>query len=211
MACKSYYLTAISTGCGTNMPSVRRILVGKFESVDIKHNMASSVAADYADVNVQMKADGTTPVQDLDGKKVIKDINNVSQPVAGDEWVEFQFRKNTCSADSEMTINDNGSSYWTNSLNMVFAKQDWQKRLAIQALASGDCSAVYEDGNGNWWFIGLDNPVTIATATATTGTAVADSNEYQLTMSEESAILPIPLNAENAATIISKLDGTYQG
>lgn len=208
MACTAYYLTGINTSCGSNKPSIRRIIVGEFGSAAIKHDMASQTASDYADVTIQMKADGTTPVTDSDGRHVIQDIINVSAPAEGHEWVEFLFRKNTCSASSEMTVNDNGSHYFTNSINMVFAKQDWEKRLAIQALASGDCSVVYEDGNGNWWMIGLDDAVTLSTATADTGTAVGDSNQYELTMSEESGVLPIPLNAQNAQTIVNTLLGS---
>lgn len=207
MACKSYYLTAIKTACGSNIPSIKRILVGEFGSTTIKHDMASQTAGDYADVNIQMKADGTTPVVDLDERHIIQDIINCSAPTEGHEWVEFEFRKNTCSADSTLTVNDNGSSYWTNAINMVFARQDWQKRLAIQALASGDCSVIYEDGNGNYWMLGLDEPVTLTTGSATTGTAVSDSNQYELTMSEDSAILPVPLNAQHAQTIVDTLLG----
>jgi hypothetical protein len=106
-----------------------------------------------------------------------------------------------------MTVNDNGSHYFTNTLNMVFARQDWQKRLAIQALASGDCSVIYEDGNGNYWMLGLDEPVTLTTASSDTGTAVGDSNQYTLAMSEDSAILPVPINAANVTTIVNKLLG----
>jgi len=206
-ACTAYYLTGIQTSCNSNKPSIRRILVGEFGSTTIKHDMGSQTAGDYADVTIQMKADGTTPVTDSDERHIIKDIINVSAPAEGHEWVEFLFRKNTCSASSEMTTNDNGTFYWTNSINMVFAKQDWEKRLAIQALASGDCSVIYEDGNGNWWMLGLDDAVSLTTATANTGTALGDNNQYELTMSEESAILPVPLNAQNAQTIVTTLLG----
>jgi hypothetical protein len=121
------------------------------------------------------------------------------------EWVEFSFRKNTCSAGSEMTSNDNGTYYWTNSVNMLFSKQDADKRIAIQALASGDCSVIYQDGNGNYWMIGLDDPVSLTSASATTGTAVGDNNQYELTMSEEAAVMPIPLKADQAEAIITAL------
>jgi hypothetical protein len=61
------------------------------------------------------------------------------------------------------------------------------------------------DGNGNYWMIGLDEPVNLSTASATTGTAVSDSNQYELTLSEESPILPIPILASVAETIIETL------
>ena len=205
MACTSYKLSKIETSCGSNIPSIKKMWVGAFESAVIKHDMASETAGDYADVDILM--DGADPVTDADGNKIIVDIKNAALATGADEWVEFAFRKNTCSADSEMTVNDNGSHYFTNSVNMVFARQDSAKRLNIQALASGDCSVIYQDGNNNYWFIGLDQPVNLTTATATTGTAVGDSNQYDLVLAEESAIMPVPVLASVAETIISTLTG----
>lgn len=205
MACTSYKLTKIETSCGSNIPSIKKMWVGAFESAAIKHNMASEKAADYEDVDILM--DGANPVTDADGNKIITGIKNAALATGADNWVEFAFRKNTCSADTEMTVNDNGSHYFTNSVNMVFARQDAAKRLNIQALASGDCSVIYQDGNNNYWFIGLDQPVNLTTATATTGTAVGDSNQYDLVLAEESAIMPVPVLASVAETIISTLTG----
>lgn len=206
MACTSYYLTGITTSCGSNIPSIKKIWVGKFDSAVIKHDMASATAGDYADVDIQMDgADTPAPVVDADGLHIIADIKNAALADGADPWVEFQFRKNTCSASSEMTVNDNGSHYFTNSLNMVFARQDTAKRLNVQALASGDCSAIYQDGNNNYWFIGLDQPVNLTSASANTGTAVGDSNQYDLVLSEDSAIMPIPILASAAEDIIDTL------
>lgn len=208
MACTSYKLTQITTSCGSNIPSIKKMWVGAFESAVIKHDMASATEADYADVDILMDGASTpAPVLDADGNKIIVDIKNAALATGADEWVEFAFRKNTCSADTEMTVNDNGSHYFTNSVNMVFARQDSAKRLNIQALASGDCSVIYQDGNNNYWFIGLDQPVNLTTATATTGTAVGDSNQYDLVLAEESAIMPVPVLASVAETIISTLTG----
>lgn len=174
MACTPYKLTAISTSCGSNVPSIKKIWVGAFES------------ATWTTANV-------TGVTDADGNPVIEKVTAATLNCNEDAWVEFAFKKNTCSASSEMTVNDNGSHYFTNSVNMVFAKQDNGKRLAVQALASGDCSVIYQDGNNNYWLIGYDSPVSLNTATATTGTTVSDSNQYELTMSEESGILPLAI------------------
>lgn len=208
MACTSYKLSKIETSCGSNIPSIKKMWVGAFESAVIKHDMASATEADYADVDILMDGASTpAPVLDADGNKIIVDIKNAALATGADEWVEFAFRKNTCSADTEMTVNDNGSHYFTNSVNMVFARQDSAKRLNIQALASGDCSVIYQDGNNNYWFIGLDQPVNLTTATATTGTAVGDSNQYDLVLAEESAIMPVPVLASVAETIISTLTG----
>lgn len=206
MACTPYQLSAITTACGSNVPSIKKIWVGAFGSADIKHSITSATAGDYADVDLLDDGESTpTLITDEDGKHIIVDIKSAALASGADKWVEFSFRKNTCSVGSEMTLNDNGTYYWTNTLNMLFSKQDSAKRLAIQALASGDCSAIYQDGNGNYWMIGLDDPVNLSSASATTGTAVGDNNQYELAMSEEAAVMPIPLLASAAETIIAAL------
>ena len=206
MACTPYKLSAITTACGSNVPSIKKIWVGAFGSADIKHSITSATAGDYADVDLLDDGESSpTLITDEDGKHIIVDIKSAALASGADKWVEFSFRKNTCSVGSEMTLNDNGTYYWTNTLNMLFSKQDSAKRLAIQALASGDCSAIYQDGNGNYWMIGLDDPVNLSSASATTGTAVGDNNQYELAMSEEAAVMPIPLLASAAETIIAAL------
>lgn len=197
MACKSIKLSAITTSCGSNVPSLKNIWVGAFDSVDWTFS--------YVQVPDPENPQQTIDYVDEDGNKVIETITGATLKTGADAFVEFGFRKNTCSASSEMTVNDNGSHYFTNGINMVFAKQDAAKRLSIQALASGDCTAVYKDGNNNVWVIGVDAEATLATATATTGTAVSDNNQYELTLQEVAGIMPIPVNASNVDTVIEAL------
>jgi hypothetical protein len=176
MSCRPYQISTIATSCGSNIPSIKKLWIGAFES------------ATFTVSNV-------TGVTDADGNPVIEKVTSAVLNCNEDAWVEFQFKRNTCSATSEMTVNDNGSHYYTNSVNLVFAKQDASKRLSIQALASGDCACIYLDGNGNYWLLGYENPVSLTSASAATGTSVSDSNQYDLVLSEEAGILPIPVIA----------------
>ena len=76
---------------------------------------------------------------------------------------------------------------------MVFAKQNVAKRLAVQALVSGECSAIVEDNNQNFWLVGYQNSVSATTTSATTGTAVGDSNQYTVAIAAVEGYLPIPI------------------
>lgn len=175
MKCVPYQLSAIQTSCGSNIPSIKQMLIGNFGSVTPTYKYV-------------------TGVTDFDGNQIVESVENLTLDATTPEhWVEYAFRKNTCSASSEMTINDNGSHYFTNALNMVFAKQDTNKRLNIEAIASGDCHAIYLDGNGKYWLMNLDAEVTLTTATANTGTAVGDSNQYELVLSQDAATMPIEI------------------
>ena len=197
MACKSYKLTTIQTSCGSNIPSIKKMWIGQFESVTATLNYVQETVEDPDNPGTYIQQDYLDP----DGNKVIESISGLTLDTTNyDYWVEFQFKKNTCSASTEMTINDNGSHYFTNALNMVLAKQDNAKRLNIQSIASGDCACVYVDGNGIYWMIGLNDSVTLTTASATTGTTISDSNQYDLVLSEDSATMPIQIVGNPSAT-----------
>ena len=189
MKCVPYQLSSITTSCGSNIPSIKQMWIGNF----------GSVTPTYTYV---------TGVTDADGNQVIESVKGLALDNTTPEyWVEYAFRKNTCSASSEMTINDNGSHYFTNALNMVFAKQDTNKRLNIEAIASGDCSCIYLDGNGKYWIMNLDAEVTLTTATANTGTAVGDSNQYELVLSQDAATMPIEIVGDDTHTPKSIVEG----
>lgn len=189
MKCVPYQLSSITTSCGSNIPSIKQMWIGNF----------GSVTPTYTYV---------TGATDADGNQIIESVKSLALDNTTPEyWVEYAFRKNTCSASSEMTINDNGSHYFTNALNMVFAKQDTNKRLNIEAIASGDCHAIYLDGNGKYWLMNLDAEVTLTTATANTGTAVGDSNQYELVLSQDAATMPIEIVGDETHTPKSIVEG----
>lgn len=209
MACKSYKLTTIQTSCGSNIPSIKKMWIGQFESVTPALNYVQETVAnpDYDPEDQGSQQYIQQPYVDPDGNKVIESITGLTlDDTKYDYWVEFQFRKNTCSASTEMTINDNGTHYFTNALNMVLAKQDTAKRLNIQSIASGDCACIYMDGNGKYWMIGLNDPVTLTSASANTGTAVGDSNQYELVLSEDAATMPIEIVGAEGTPAVTPQD-----
>lgn len=190
MACVSY-LTGFSTSCGSNLPSIKKLWIGAFESATFTYSY---------------QQDGDSQdILDVDGNKIIESVTGATLATGADAWVEFQFRKNSSEMTTEMTVNDNGSHYYTNGANLVFAKIDNTKRLALQATASGECSMIILDSNNQYWLIGAENAVSATTLSATTGVAVGDSNQYSVTLSAEEATMPILISAANAQTIITTL------
>ena len=184
MACTTT-LTSISTSCGANMASIKKLWIGGFESATFTFD----------------KQTGAGP----DGSDVIEDVSAAVLGAGADSWVEFQFKKNTGEMTTEMTRSDNGSYYFTNAANLVFAKQDAAKRLALQAVASGECAMIVQDSNNIYWLIGSDSAVTATTVSATTGVAVGDSNQYTVTLSADEPYMPVPLLASAVETIIAAL------
>jgi hypothetical protein len=184
MACTTT-LTSISTSCGANLASIKKLWIGGFESATFTYDVETGVGPD--------------------GTDVIEDVKTAVLKANEAAWVEFAFKKNTSELTSELTVNDNGSHYYTNSVNLVFAKIDNTKRLAIEATASGECSMIVLDNNGQYWLIGGEVAVTATSMSATTGVAVGDSNQYSLTLSADESQMPVVLDPTNVDTIISAL------
>ena len=192
MACTTY-LTGFSTSCGSNLPSIKKLHVGTFESGTFTYTYQQNSEAQ--------------DVLDADGNKIIEAVSGATLKSGADKWVEFQFRKNSSSMDTEMTVNDNGSHYYTNSATCTFAKIENSKRLALQSVASGECTMIIVDSNNQTWLIGADNPVSLTTLSGSTGTAIGDSNQYSVTLSAEEPTMPILIEADQAQTIINTLLG----
>ena len=196
MACTTY-LTGFSTSCGSNLPSIKKLYIGTFESSTFTYTYQQNSESQ--------------DVLDADGNKIIEAVSGATLKSGADKWVEFQFRKNSSSMDTEMTVNDNGSHYYTNSATCTFAKIENSKRLALQSVASGECSMIIVDSNNQTWLVGADNPVSLTTLSGSTGTAIGDSNQYSVTLSAEEPTMPLLIEADQAQTIIDTLTGVTPG
>ena len=192
MACTTY-LTGFSTSCGSNLPSIKKLYVGTFESSTFTYTYQQNSESQ--------------DVLDADGNKIIEAVSGATLKSGADKWVEFQFRKNSSSMDTEMTVNDNGSHYYTNSATCTFARIDNSKRISLEAVGSGECTMIIVDSNNQTWLIGSENPVSLTTLSGSTGTAIGDSNQYSVTLSAEEAHMPLLIESDQAQTIINTLTG----
>ena len=192
MACTTY-LTGFATSCGSNLPSIKKLYIGTFESAKFTYTYQQNGEAQ--------------DVLDADGNKIIEAVSGATLKSGADKWVEFQFRKNSSSMDTEMTVNDNGSHYYTNSATCTFARIDNSKRLSLESVASGECTMIIVDSNNQTWLIGADNPVSLTTLSASTGTAIGDSNQYSVTLSADERTMPLLIADDQAQTVINTLTG----
>ena len=196
MACTTY-LQGFATSCGSNLPSIKKLYVGTFESSTFTYTYQQNSESQ--------------DVLDADGNKIIEAVSGATLKSGADKWVEFQFRKNSSSMDTEMTVNDNGSHYYTNSATCTFARIDNSKRLSLESVASGECSMIIVDSNNQTWLIGSENPVSLTTLSASTGTAIGDSNQYSVTLAAEERTMPLLIEADQAQTVIDTLTGVTPG
>ena len=196
MACTPKYLTSIATSCGSNLPSIKSLWIGQFYSATFTYTYLQN---------------GSQNVTDEDGNPIIETVSGATLKEGSKPWVIFNFKKNTGELTSEMTVNDNGSHYYTNGVNLVFARIDNGKRLSLEAVASGECTMIVLDSNNQYWLIGAENSVAMTTLSASTGVAVGDSNAYNVTISADEANMPLLIEADQAQTIINTLTTVTPG
>ena len=196
MACVPKYLTSIATSCGSNLPSIKSLWIGQFDSASWTYTYLQ---------------EGSQNVTDDDGNPIIETVSGATLKEGSKPWVIFNFKRNTGELTSEMTVNDNGSHFYTNGVNLVFAKIDNGKRLSLEAVSSGECTMIVLDSNNQYWLIGAENSVAMTTLSATTGVAVSDSNAYNVTISADEAHMPLLIEADQAQTIINTLTTVTPG
>jgi hypothetical protein len=158
MACTT--LEAIIKGCDNNIGSITKIYINDMSEVTID------------------------PATDIDFALWLIEAITVSSP-----FLEFEFRRNTSNYTEEAAIDlINGSSFVTQTINLMFHRREGEKSRAIKILGEGqrDLSVIVLDGNGKYWY--FENVQVTAYAEGS-GTAKADGSKYSLTLVAENEAL----------------------
>ena len=123
---------------------------------------------------------------------------------SGAAFVTYKLRKNTGSLVNTYNISEeNGTTFVRSELTLVFHKMDTSKRLEISALAIGNMAMIVKDANGKYWFLGKDEPVTMASGTSQSGTAKGDKNGYDAVFACEGKQEPWEVTAAAMATLLA--------
>lgn len=139
--------------------------------------------ANYGDVNIEVSGDKITG------------ITGTFKP--------FEFRKQTGSMTSTLNVDETaGINYVSTELNLVFTKMETAKRIEIAALAKGQLAVIVEDSNGLFWYLGEDDYVSASAGSANTGQNKGDSNNYSITLKDESDSFPKEVDASVIAGLL---------
>ena len=173
MACSLNTLAGIAGACESNQGGIIEVYINHFDQVE--------------DVTVESDK-----------------ITTVTLKTSGEKFHKYNFKRNTGSLTSTYTIDPaNGVNFVTSDLTLVFAKQDTAKRIEISALALDDLVVIVKDANLRYWYLGKDEPVQASAATAQTGTARTDGNNYSITLQDTSLTLPYEVDAAAIATLLA--------
>ena len=112
---------------------------------------------------------------------------------------DFYIRRNTSNFTEDSTIDlVNGSSFVTQTINLVFHRREAAKSRAIKILGSGQqyLTAIILDANGLYWYF----PYLQVSATAEgSGVSRADGSKYSVTLLAENEFLAYEVNMSSGA------------
>jgi hypothetical protein len=127
----------------------------------------------------------------LDASEVVTVING---PASGDLYT-YELPTQTGSFEETINFNrDNGTVFYTQTVNVMLQKLSSAKRLELQNVATARVIVFVEDTNGNWWAVGYEYGADLSTGTAATGTVLGDMNGYTLAFTHEAAKRAYKLN-----------------
>jgi hypothetical protein len=119
-----------------------------------------------------------------------------------DQFVPFEFRRNTGMYTEEAAIDlVNGSSFYTQTVTLMFHRREAAKSKAIKILGEGqrDLALVVGDANGKYWYF----PTAQLTAVAEgSGTSKADGSKYSISFISENENLAYEVDAAIIPNII---------
>jgi len=120
----------------------------------------------------------------LDANEIVTAING---PASGDLYT-YELPTQTGSFEETINFNrDNGTVFYTQTVNVMLQKLSSAKRLELQNVATARVIVFVEDTNGNWWAVGYEYGADLSTSTAATGAVLGDMNGYTLAFVHEAA------------------------
>lgn len=131
------------------------------------------------------------------------DADDIIDTVTSTEtFYTFKFRPQTASYNEELTKSlENGTTFWTQTLTMIFAKIDAAKRNNMLLLAGTSMHVIVETQNGDYWWLGLANGADVSANTSGAGQAYGDLNGYNLTITGLEPVLAHQLSTAAFGTL----------
>jgi len=158
----------------------------------------------------------TLTVNEVDGAPASGDGTVTALTMdASKSFMKFETLRNSISFEQPSSINlENGSTFYTHTIQFTIPKQDVSKRNKIYQLAAGQQKVlvIVKDMNGNYWLSGVQSDgstalaLQVSVANAMTGKAKSDMNGYDVTLTAELNTLAFSLSSTLATAVIT--DGT---
>jgi hypothetical protein len=129
-------------------------------------------------------------------------IDTIALTAPANTYTEFEIRRNTGSYTEEAAIDlVNGSSYYTQTITLMFHRRDQSKSQAIKVLGAGQqyLNAIVQDANGKYWYFPY---LQLTGAAEGSGTARADGSKYSVTLTAENEYLAYEVTETAVQSVI---------
>lgn len=111
------------------------------------------------------------------------------------EWFEFDVKGNSSLETSVVSSRENGTTFYTQTLNLTLTFLDAQTQAELQTLATARPYVVVEDYYGNSFLCGFENGMEVTGGTVVTGAAAGDLSGFTLTFEGMEETAPYFLDA----------------
>lgn len=128
---------------------------------------------------------------------VTQDASNLVTTISGTEpsWFEFDVKGNSSLETTVTSSRENGTTFYTQTLNLSLTYLDSQTQAELQILAVGRPYCVVEDYYGNLFLCGLENGMEYVSGSTVTGAAAGDLSGFTLVMEGMEETAPYFLTA----------------
>ena len=125
--------------------------------------------------------------------------------------MQYDVKGNSSLETTITSSRDNGTTFYTQTLNLTLPYLDNLTKNQIQLLASGRPQMIVEDYYGNRFFCGIENGMDLTGGTIVTGAAAGDLSGFTLTMEgmEEFAPFFIKSTVDIVVTANNQIDPTF--
>ncbi len=97
------------------------------------------------------------------------------------EWFQYDVKGNSSLESTVNSSRENGTTFYTQTLNLTLTFLDAATRNELKILAHGRPHIAIEDYNGNFFVVGLEHGAEITGGTIVTGAAMGDLSGQTLT------------------------------
>tara|TARA_R110000796_G_scaffold148961_1_gene265837 strand:+ start:1833 stop:2402 length:570 start_codon:yes stop_codon:yes gene_type:complete len=101
---------------------------------------------------------------------------------SGTKFFQYDVKGNSSLETTITSSRDNGTTFYTQTLNLTLPYLDNLTKNQIQLLATGRPQMIVEDYYGNKYFCGYENGMDLTGGTIVTGAAAGDLSGFTLTM-----------------------------
>lgn len=184
MAC-TQLLKGITLDCEASVGGIKEVYIARYEDVVGKVTLASTIT--------------------VDGESVTLDGDMITEIDAAGKFHKYAFRKQTGSMTSTLNVDETaGINYVSTELSLVFTKMETRKRVEIAAMALGQLAVIVKDGNNKFWYLGYNDYVSSSAGSGNTGTSKGDSNNYSITLKDESDSYPYEVHPSIVEALIAE-------